>query len=394
MVDNAECSDYRLTMASLVKDLRGRSPYWICCYTSADGRRLKKSTKQKDRRSAMEVCLALECAENAAKSGTLTEQRTKELLGQVLERVTGEPLQNFTIKEWFSHWLELKAKVRGERTIERYRQVIRDFIVTLGNRANLAVTHLSSRDVLNYRDGLRASKRTERTANQSVGVISAALRTAMRQQHIVSNPALAVENLKVRAAQKGVFTLEQVCKLLAAAKGDWRGAILFAFHTGARLSDVARMRWESIDLAGKWIRFTPSKTNKPLEIPLHRELERELLKKPGVGKAFLFPELAAVKGTGGHGGLSGRFKAIMEKASIIGVIKQRDDGSRAVHALSFHSFRHTFASLLTNKGVNEETRMKLTGHSTRDAHAGYTHHEAELLRAAIEVIPDVDTSIG
>jgi integrase len=333
--------------------------------------------------------LALERAENAAKAGTLTEQRAKELIGDVLERVTGEPLVNFTIKEWFTHWLELKAKVRGERTIERYRQVIRDFIKSLGNRADLALTHLSSKDVLNYRDGLRTNKRTERTANQSVGVISAVLRTAMRQQHIASNPALAVENLKVCAAQKGVFAIEQVQRLVATAQGDWKGAILFAFYSGARLSDVARMRWESIDLQNKWIRFTPSKTGKPIEIPLHRELERELLKRPGVGKANLFPELAKVKGTAGRGGLSGRFAKIMERAGVTGVIKQRDDGSRAVHALSFHSLRHTFTSVLANHGVNEEARMRLSGHVTRDIHQKYTHFEQTYLRAAIDVLPDV-----
>jgi hypothetical protein len=30
-------------MPTLVKDARNRSPFWICCYSAADGRRLKKS---------------------------------------------------------------------------------------------------------------------------------------------------------------------------------------------------------------------------------------------------------------------------------------------------------------------------------------------------------------
>src|SRR4030095_6925535 len=81
-------------------------------------------------------------------------------------------------------------------------------------------------------------------------------------------------------------------------------------------------------------------------------------------------------------------------ACINGVIKQREDGLRSVSSLGFHSLRHTFASVLANNGVNEETRMKLTGHSTREVHALYTHHEEQLLRAAIEVIPPVKPGDG
>jgi integrase len=375
-------------MATLVKDSRGRSPFWICCYTSADGKRLKKSTKQRDRKSAMEFCSALERAENAAKAGTFTEQTARKLLGEILERVTGEPMQNYKIKDWFEHWLKLKEKVRAEKTMSRYHQVVRDFIRSLGARADLSLPHLLSKDILNYRDSLRASSRTERTANLSVKVVSAALNSAFRQQHIAHNPALAVEQLKVRESEKRTFTDEQVDKLLENSEGDWRRAILFAYCTGARLSDVAKMRWENVDLQEKFVNFTQSKPRGKLQsTPLHSCLCRELLKQPGVGKAFLFPSLAAIKGTGGRYGLSGRFRQIMEKAGIDPIVKQRDDGTRSVAALSFHSFRHGVASELTNRGVPEETRMKLLGHSSREVHRGYSHQEKALLRAAIEMIP-------
>ena len=77
-------------------------------------------------------------------------------------------------------------------------------------------------------------------------------------------------------------------KLGRAADGDWRGAILLGYYTGARLGDVANMRWEAIDWRNKVIRFTPSKTKKPVAIALHRDLERELLKNAGIGKAPMF----------------------------------------------------------------------------------------------------------
>ena len=49
------------------------------------------------------------------------------------------------------------------------------------------------------------------------------------------------------------------------------------------------------------------------------------------------------------------------------VIRERDESGsgRRVNALSFHSLRHTFNSALANAGIPEETRMALTGHTSR-----------------------------
>ena len=103
-----------------------------------------------------------------------------------------------------------------------------------------------------------------------------------------------MQRSRIRQSQdsRGGGAPAQVSKLVRAADGDWRGATLLGYYTGARLGDVANMRWEAIDWPNKVIRFTPSKTKKPVAIPLHRDLERELLKNAGIGRAALFPSLA------------------------------------------------------------------------------------------------------
>src|SRR5215471_2865057 len=177
-------------MPSLWK--RQKSPYWVCCYTNASGQRLKKSTKQRDRKRAWEVCLAIERAENHAKNGTLTEQAAKKIIGEILERTTGEPLHNYKVRDWLNHWLDMKGQVRAGKTMDRYRQVIRDFIASLGTRANLALVHITPKDVLAYRNSIIKANKTARTANLSVKVVSAALNAALRQGYIPNNPATAV----------------------------------------------------------------------------------------------------------------------------------------------------------------------------------------------------------
>ena len=391
-------------MASLWQ--REKSPYWVCCYASASGQRLKKSTKVRikplkgekredgalktpaDKRAeAWEVCLGVERAENHAKIGTLTEQAAKKIIGEILERTTGEPLHSYKVRDWFADWLEIKARVRAGRTMDRYRQVIRDFVESLGARANLTLAHLTSKDILAYRDSIIAGKKAARTANLSVSVVSAVLNAALRQGYILVNPATAVERLPIKSEERGTFTSAQMSKLLRAADGDWGGAILLGYYTGARLGDVANMRWDAIDWPNKFIRFTPSKTKKPVTIPLHPQLERELLKNAGIGRAPMFPTLAG-KGTGGSFGLSSRFKVIMQRARIEGKLTPAS-GGRTLSSLSFHSLRHSFNSAMANAGVSQEIRQKLTGHASAEINAQYTHHELGPLRAAVRLLPPI-----
>jgi integrase len=205
-------------------------------------------------------------------------------------------------------------------------------------------------------------------------------------QHIIeSNPATALESLPVKAEEKGTFTHAQMSKLMRAADGDWRAAILLAYYTGARLSDVANMRWKAIDWSKRIIRFTARKTGQPVVLPLHPQLERELLKNAGIGNAPIFPSLAG-KGTGGKHGLSGQFAVVMQKVGIEGK-QTKASGGRTLSSLSFHSLRHSFNSALANAGVSQEIRQKLTGHASAEMNKIYTHHEDAPLREAANVIP-------
>lgn len=114
---------------------------------------------------------------------------------------------------------------------------------------------------------------------------------------------------------KQPFDLDQVKALVRSADGDWKGAIMVALYTGARLRDLVNMRWESIDLQNKWITFRASKTRQrskvPIKIPMHEALYDFLLELPASdsGKSLLFPSLA-VKGTGGRSVFRWRLAAL------------------------------------------------------------------------------------
>jgi len=397
------------TMATVFK--RKESPFYVCSYRDADGRWLKKSTKQRNRAKALEVALTLERAEAAALAGNLTQARARELVSEVLERTTGESLIVTTVEGWLCDWLRGKEIAKSAATHEKYASTVEAFITHLGPKAKQNITAIAPRDLASFRDALIAAGRHPHTVRDFLKILSIPFNAARRQGLITINPVEAVEGparLKGDSSgEKAVFTPEQVAKLMETAVAthngkpdgipvykagkDWQGVILTAYLTGARLQDVCNLTWNSVDLPGKTLAFVTRKTGKKTVVPLHPELEAYLLTldAPDSGQAFVFPKLAG-QDTGGKFGLSMTFARIMARAKITGeVLHERKEGSkgRTVNSLTFHSLRHSFNSAMANAGVSQELRMKLTGHADSATNTGYTHHELEPLRRAVESIP-------
>jgi integrase len=386
-------------MGTLVKDARGRSPFWYCAYTTAHGRRLKKSTKETDRRKARVVCEAFEAAEDSAKHGSATEEQIRRIMNEVIARVTGKRVYDPTVREWFDRWLENEKSAISEATMTRYRQVVADFLASIGPVANQRLESVTSERVLKHREQLESEGRAPATVNFIVKrVLKRAFKVAIDEGIIARNPCATIRLIQDRdKVDKGVFLPEQVSKLIESAEGDWKGLIIGAYYTGGRLSDLARLKWTNIDLSEnkKVIRFMQKKTKgktpkAKVEIPIHEALEEYLLSGPisDAPNAPVFHQLYEKPGSG-KSGLSMAFKRIMAKAGIDGgKIRERTGAAgRSVSALSFHSLRHSFNSALANAGVSQELRQKLTGHASADMNTIYTHHELETIRTAVQTLP-------
>jgi integrase len=376
-------------MAIVVRDSRNRSPFWYACYTTADGRRLKKSTKETNQAKAKLIADALQNAENMAAERTLTAVRTRELLSEVLQRVSGEKLRVFTVRQWLEQFAKQKRKSRSHKTALRYDQMMNEFVEFLGSRADLNIAAITEKDILDFREQREAKGLAPVTLNLDITVLSAAFNAALRQGHLSVNPCTGVEPLKDKATHKKTFSPEQVSALLSAANGDWRGVVLVGFYCGMRLNDACNLRWRDIDLVSsiKTITYEPRKTGEAVTVAVHPALEDYLLSLPTPDNedAFVFPSLAQRKNVSP---LSKAFRKIMQRARIAqSVLRERNQEGRSVYSHSFHSLRHSFSTILANNNVSEEVRMRLTGHTTRSVHQKYTHHDLEVFQAAIGVLP-------
>lgn len=372
-------------MASVVK--RERSPYWTACFTSRDGRQLKRSTKTKDRSKALQIALDLERVEDQAREGTLTTTQLQKVLNDVAEKVTGDSISVPTVEAYLQEWLKGVGTRNSAATKERYENTVDLFLETLGPKAKQPVTSVMPKHVDEFVNARLESGVAPKTAIVDLKTLNTAFRRAEAYGIILKNPVAAVRPPKEECSERDIFTHEEVQKLLDAAPSvEWQTLIVLGYFVGARLSDCVHMKWENVLPEQGLIAYVQKKTGKKVVVPMHFHVIEHLhyLKEFGT-EGFLCPNLAN-KGPGGKHGLSEGFKRIVTKAGIdLGIVQGK--GTRKFTKRTFHSLRHSFNSALANAGVAEEIRMKLTGHTTRESHSRYTHLEMGALKNAVTTIP-------
>ena len=405
-------------MASIHQDPRKKSPFWYVAYTDENGKRHFESTHQTAESKARQVADRMQVAIDKAREGTLTEEWARDWISELVKRVHGggDGLRTFTARKWFDHFCKLKGDSQNPKTAAKYKQVAREFLEFLGNRADKNILSVSSADVRAWRDHRKQKGLSATTLNDDITILSAIFNGAWRDHVISNNPCTAVEPVKdiitPAKRRKQPFTVEQVSDLLDQTDGDWHGLIKVAFFTAARLENCANLRLRNLDFSTDppVVVFEKySKHGDEHTVPMHPALKDCLLsikKKRGqlrkAGKIielpkaksddeFLFPSLAGRR----VANLSKQFRKIMVAAHIEnwkvreGVKGTGKSAARDVWALGFHSFRRTHVSILANAGVSEEQRIAITANATREIHKGYTHHQLSPLHKAVSALPSV-----
>lgn len=138
---------------------------------------------------------------------------------------------------------------------------------------------------------------------------------------------------------------------------------LFSCYTGVRISDIGKLTEENI--IGDELVFFPHKTirfNKQIRIPLTK-FAKSLI---SMDSYKLFEKISDQK-------TNSNLKVISEK---VGITKK----------LSFHTARHTFATLFLQAGGKVEVLKELLGHSDLKTTMVYTHITADERRKQINLL--------
>jgi integrase len=386
-------------MASIHRDPRSPKGVWYCAYTLADGSRSLRSTGKKDKVQAQIVCQALQQAENEAGGGELSRDRLTELFNETLKRLGQSPVERISVKAWLTDWLASKEGKISPSSILAYSQTVREFLEYLGEAGSRRrLESITERDIEGFIAVLRKDGRSPSTINKIVRkYLSAPFEKARAVGKIKYNPVRGTSPEKTTSAPKETFTGEQIAALLSVASPDWQGAILFAYGTGARLGDVAGLKWSNLDVANGIVVFKERKTASKAVIGLHPDFTDWLSARPVPpdNNSPVFPSLSG-KALNGENGLSNLFVRLLDRAGIEKrLLRAANTGKgRNVRALTFHSLRHTAASNVFNQASLKEITRRVTNHAAGGVLDAYIHQDLEAIRAAVELIPRLPRRVG
>jgi integrase len=153
---------------------------------------------------------------------------------------------------------------------------------------------------------------------------------------------------------------------------------LVSLDSGARFSEIARLKWSHLDIDGGMITFVDTKKaggTKSRVVPMTSRLKDLFNSMPMGGKNDLvFPSPDGKRFVK----ISNTFSRVVES---IGLNAGISDPRMKV---CFHSWRHTQASRLLQAGVGLYTVQKLLGHSLSKTTERYSHLSNETLVAAVK----------
>jgi integrase len=263
----------------------------------------------------------------------------------------------------------------------------------LGERADKALAGVQPSDIAAYRDHRLGGGVSSGTLILDLKILRSIFSVARRQGLILHSPAETVELPANKPLERDVFSLEELCALWGAAPSqEWQTLILLGYYLGARLSDAAALRWDCVDLAAGRICYTQGKTGRLVQIPIHPDLETQLLRiaHSDNPRGYLCPSLANRR-IDGRCGLSAQFLRLMQQAGVDPQVVQA--AHNRFSRKSFHSLRHSFSSALANAGVAADVRMKLVGHRSLEVHQRYSHLEFAPLQAAMAAVPSIPQTL-
>jgi integrase len=293
------------------------------------------------------------------------------------------PANDPTFHEFASQWFETRRHEVAPRSAEDYRWGLTRHLLPFFKDHRLS--QITIAEVDRYRT-TKVREREQRkegrslsngSINETLNLLAQVLETAVEYGHIQFNPARG-RRRRLKAAQPARTWLEpeQVKPLLDATVRGLRGGktmpdprmrTLFATGvcTGLRIGELLALRWREVNLAQGRLTVIDSKTEagRGREIDLWPELREELAvykaqarhAQPG---DYVFATTTGKADT--RSNIAKRLKRAVERANEA---MAEQETPPIPSALSPHSLRRTFASLLYLRGENPVYVMHQMGHT-------------------------------
>lgn len=295
---------------------------------------------------------------NARKRNQVTMDAANAIKSKrIIELTNGEAgienREKVFLLDWMNTYKENQAK-RGKKDGNQISVTIRILKDYAGERMTMdKIDKTFCQDYLDYLmteyrpKGKRVSNFTLHTYYR---ILNGALNAAVRAEIIKVNPFTKINNsdkIRLPESKRSYMTIEEVRALIATPMNNEavKSAYLFSCFCGLRVSDIVGLKWKDVFVDRGQYRLAVSmqKTKEPIYLPLSNEAlkwmpERE--DKAADDPVFNLP--------------SNINQYLRPWAEAAGITKR----------FTFHTARHTFATMMLTLGADLYTVSKLLGHTS------------------------------
>jgi len=156
-----------------------------------------------------------------------------------------------------------------------------------------------------------------------------------------------IDPIKPKETHRNFLTIEELNALVKTEceNPQLKNAALFSALTGLRFSDIIRLKWKDVEYitnSGYYIHFIQQKTKGVETMPISDQAYR-LMGAPKEPEEQIFKDLTYSAYTNTH---------LAKWLGLAGISKK----------ITFHCFRHTYATQLISHGTDIYTVSKMLGH--------------------------------
>lgn len=272
-----------------------------------------------------------------------------------------------TLNIYKKYKVDMTMRNLSPRTQQHYEYDLQQwFIYILDNQDNKSIKDLNDEDITEFlyfckKEGNNSERIKVRTA-----AISALYKFMRKKRMIVENPTEFISRPKrgMRIIPQTYLTPEQVAlmreRLISAEDLQLRTYAMLSLSTMARVSAIASIRWDQIDLENKVVKGVLEKEGKIVDLFFSDEVkyllvqlkqQREKLKQNDHGWLFYTGRLTDTKHI---------------NKTTLGEWCKRIGQLIGVPSLHPHDFRHSGATLLKNAGMSLEDVSTLLSHESTE----------------------------
>jgi len=282
----------------------------------------------------------------------------------------------FLLSNFKDEYIEFVRPVKSEKYLISISSSFKQLIAFCGNiPLNEIDIHILDKFITT------TFSRTQRGAHHYYRTLKAAFNKAVEWNYISINPFTKVKFPKIQKSFPVFLTEDELLIILANTPYlHLKDIFTVGFYTGLRLGELINMRWDWINFSQNQITVKCSdqfliKNKKERIVPMTEKVRSILFSRFNSDShqpnEIIFYRIR--NKTLYQESISKQFKKIIRKSNL----------SNKIH---FHTLRHSFASVLAQKGVSLYIIKELLGHEDLATTQIYSHLQQQNLRDAVNLL--------